>query len=106
RHSDIDTTGFLRLTLWHGVQVAEVALRPLPPEDTRFETVGLEHDLNTAQFQGKTIKLPAADKPAVVGGVPFVLPAKDEQGRTHIDLKPSWLPCGLAEGSWDPAYGD
>src|SRR5262249_45121932 len=45
-------------------------------------------------------------KPVVVGGVPFLLPAKDERGRTHIDLGPSWLACGLAEGSWDPAYGD
>jgi hypothetical protein len=106
RHPEIDTTGFVRLNLWDGVLVAEVALRPLPPEDLRFETVGLDHDLNTDKFKGEAIKLPAADKPVVVGGVPFVLPKVDEKGRTHIDLKPSWLPCGLAEGSWDPAYGD
>lgn len=106
RDPAIDTAGFLRINLWDGVQVAEVALRPLPPEDARFETVGLDHDLNTDRFKGEAIKLPPADKPVVVDGVPFVLPTADERGRTHIDLKPSWLPCGLAEGSWDPAYGD
>src|SRR5262249_16316253 len=36
----------------------------------------------------------------------FLLPAPDQRGRTHIDLKPSWLSCGLAEGSWDPVSGD
>ena len=64
------------------------------PKSTRFETVGLGHDLNTAQFKGEAIQrsaLPAAGKPVVVGGVPFVLPAPDARGRTHIDLKPSWL---------------
>src|SRR5262249_54724535 len=52
RHPEIDTAGFLRLNLWNGIQVAEVALRPLPAEDARFETVGLDDDLNTAQFKG------------------------------------------------------
>lgn len=109
KHPELDTTGFLRLNLWNGVQVAEVALRPLPPLDSRFETVGLDHDLNTAQFKGlaeKRESLPAAGKAVQVGGVPFALPAPDERGRTHIDLKPSWLASGLVEGSWDPAYGD
>lgn len=106
RHPEIDTTGFLRLNLWDGMQVAEVALHPLPPEDVRFETVGLDHDLNTDKIKGEAVKVPATDKPVVVGGVPFVLPRADERGRTHIDLRPSWLPCGLAEGSWDPGYGD
>jgi hypothetical protein len=108
RHPEIDTTGFVRLNLSNGIQVAEAALRDLPPQDPRFETVGLDHDLNTAQFKGEAVKresLPAG-KSVVVGGVPFVLPAADERGRTHIDLKPSWLRCGLVEGSWDPAYGD
>ncbi len=109
RHPEIDTGGFLRLNLWNGIQVAEVALRPAPPLDPRFETVELDDYLNTAQFKGITEKrdaIPAAGKSVVVGGVPFVLPKKDESGRTHIDLKPSWLACGLVEGSWDPAYGD
>jgi hypothetical protein len=109
RHPDIDTTGFVRLNLWNGAQVAEVALRPLPPLDPRFETVGMDDYLNTAQLKGEAVKreaLPAAGKSATVGGVPFVLPPADERGRNHIDLKPSWLACGLVEGSWDPAYGD
>jgi hypothetical protein len=106
RDPRIDSTGFLRLNFWNGAQVAEVALRPLPPENAGFETVALDHYLNTDKFKGEAIKLPAMGKPVVVNGVPFVLPVKDERGRTHIDLKPSWLPCGLAEGSWDPAYGD
>src|SRR5439155_9686626 len=76
RHPEIDTTGFVRLHLWKGIQLAEVALRDLPPEDPRFETVKLGHDLNTAQFKGDAVKrelLPAAGKPVTVGGVPFVL---------------------------------
>jgi hypothetical protein len=109
RHPEIDTTGFLRLTLLNGVQVAEVALRDLPAADPRFETVSLDHDLNTAQFKGEAIQrdaLPAAGKPVTVGGVLFTLPAPDERKRTHIDLKPSWLRAGLAEEGRDPAYGD
>jgi hypothetical protein len=109
RHPEIDTTGFVRLNLWHGVQVAEVAICPLPPQDVRYETVRLEDYLNTSQFKGvadKRDSLPAAGEPVVVDGVPFVLPAMDERGRTQIDLSPSWLSCGLVEGSWDPAYGD
>lgn len=109
RHPDIDTTGFLRLTFLNGTQVAEVGLRDLPAEDSRFETVRLDHDLNTAQFKGEAVKrdaLPPADKPVVVGGVPFVVPAADERGRSHIDLKPSWLRGGLVEGGHDSAYGD
>jgi hypothetical protein len=109
RHPEIDTTGFLRVNLWNGVQLAEAALRPLPPEDIRFETVTLDDDLNTSQFKGvadKRNSLPPAGKPVVLGGVPFVLPAVDEKGRTHLNLKPSWLSCGLVDGSFDPAYGD
>src|SRR5262249_6031087 len=121
RHPEIDTTGFVRLNLWNGVQVAEVALRDLPPEDRRFEPVELDHDLNTAQFKGEAVRRNALPPhptlsprggegrvrgPVSVGGVPFLLPVPDQRGRTHIDLKPSWLPCGLVEGSWDPAYGD
>jgi hypothetical protein len=109
RHPQIDTAGFVRLNLLNGIQVAEVALRPLPPEDPRFERIELDHYLNTVQFKGEAVKreaLPAAGKPISVGGVPFVLPAADERGRTHIDLKPSWLRAGLAEEGCDPAYGD
>jgi hypothetical protein len=109
RHADIDTTGFLRLTFLNGTQVAEATLRDLPAEEPRFETVRLDHDLNTAPFKGEAVKreaLPAADKPIVVGGVPFVLPTPDERGRNHIDLKPSWLRGGLVEQGHDPAYGD
>jgi hypothetical protein len=63
RHPEIDTIGFARLTFWNGIQLAEVALRDLPPADPRFETVDLGHDLNTAQFKGEAVKreaLPAA----------------------------------------------
>jgi hypothetical protein len=108
RHPDIDTTGFLRLNLWNGIQLAEVALHDLPAEDPRFETVDLGHDLNTDRFNGQPVRrdvLPAG-KRVTVGGVPFLLPTADERGRTHIDLKPSWLRCGLVEGGCDPAYGD
>lgn len=106
RHPEIDTTGFVRLTFLNGTQVAEIGLRDLPPLDPRFETVGLDHDLNSAQFKGEAVKVGPTDMAVEVGGVPFVLPSPDERGRTHLDLKPSWLGCGLVEGSFDPAYGD
>ena len=108
RHPQIDTTGFIRVNLLNGVQLAEAALRPLPASDVRFETVPLNDCLNTAQFKGEAVKRDAlvSGKPVTVGGVQFVLPEMDDRGRTHIDLKPSWLSCGLVEGSWDPAYGD
>ncbi len=109
RHPDIDTHGFLRINLHHGVEVAEVVRRELPAEDPRFETVALDHDLNTSQFKGEAVRrdaLPAAAKPVTVGGVPFLVPAADERGRTHLDLKPSWLRCGNVEEGRDPAYGD
>ena len=37
----VDPVGFLRLTLYEGVQLASVRLRALPAEDPRFETVRL-----------------------------------------------------------------
>lgn len=106
RHPDIDTTGFVRLNLWNGVQVSEVGLRPLPPLDARFETVGLDDYLNTSQFKGETVKRDALPmgKSVSVGGVPFTLPAGDQRGRTHIDLKPSWLRAGNVEGGQDPVH--
>lgn len=110
KSSEIDTRGFLRLQMYHGVQLAEVSLRELPTAgDPRFEMVGLEHDLNSAEFAGVKVareSLPAVGQTIIVGGIPFQVPPADERGRNHIDLKPSWLSAGLAEGSFDPAYGD
>ncbi|HET6879445.1 MAG TPA: hypothetical protein VFI31_04800 [Pirellulales bacterium] len=109
RHPQIDTTGFVRLHFLAGAQVSEVEVRDLPPQDPRFELVSLDHHLNTAKFGTATIErqtLPPAGQPVIVGGVPFLLPRPDERGRTHVDLKPSWLRCGLVEGGQDPVYSD
>lgn len=108
RHPEIETTGFVRLFCHNGVQLGEVSLRDLPPEDSRFETVPLGGYVNATQFKGQTLNRDAlpAGKPVAVGGVPFAVPALDERGRDHIDLSPSWVRCGFVEGSWDPAYGD
>jgi len=108
-HPEIDTRGFLRLNFWNGTQVAEVSLKELPPADAKFETVGLEHDLNTHKFHEAAVTaaaLPAAGSTVTVGGVPFVVPVADARGHTHLDLSPSWLAAGLVEGSIDPSYGD
>lgn len=106
-HPEIDARGFLRLQAYNGVQFAEVSLRELPSAgDPRFETVGLEHDLNSAELGGVKFALPAAGQPVTVGGVPFVTPPADSLGRNHVDLKPSWLASGFVEGSFDPSYGD
>jgi hypothetical protein len=109
RFPGIDTAGFIRLTFSHGTQLAEVSLRDVPPVGERFEQVELNDYLNSGQFKGDAVKrdsLPAAGKAVTVGGVPFVLPMTDARGHDHIDLKPSWLRCGLVEGGWDSAYGD
>src|SRR5437762_11051538 len=50
KHPEIDTAGFLRINFWNGTQVAEVTLRPLDPLDERYETVSLDHHVNTARF--------------------------------------------------------
>lgn len=109
-HPEIDSRGFLRLQMYHGVQIADVSLRDLPPSDNGpFEMVGLDHDLNSAEIAGVKLAreaLPSTAGPFKVGGVPFMVPAADAQGRNHIDLKPSWFSAGLAEGGFDPAYGD
>jgi hypothetical protein len=98
QHPKLDTTGFLRLDLGPGTEVAALTLDPLPPEDPRFEPVRLDGDLNSATFNGAALRLDAAGNPLAVGGVPFALPTADERGRDHIDLKPSWLNSGLVEG--------
>lgn len=109
-HPEVDPRGFVRINLWHGMQVADVSLREIPPvSDPRFETVQLDHYLNSAEFGGVKVareSLPPAGQKLTVGGVPFYVPAADDRGNNHVDLKPSWLGCGLVEGSFDPAYGD
>jgi hypothetical protein len=97
QHAQLETAGFLRVFCPRGSEIAGLALDTLPPEEMRFETVGLDGDLNSNQFKGEAIRLPGG-KPLQVGGVPFMLPAPDERGRDHIDLKPSWLNSGLVEG--------
>lgn len=108
RYPQLDTRGFVRLLFYNGVQLGEVSLRDLPPDDARFETVPLGGYVNAAQFNGQSLKRDAlpVGKPITVGGVPFALAAPDGRGRDHVDLHPSWLRCGLVEGGWDPAYGD
>jgi hypothetical protein len=108
RHPRLDTAGLFRLDLTHGAQLASLSVRDLPPEEPRFETVALDGYLNSGHFQGQALRregLPGAGKTVTVGGVPLLL-AVDRQGRDHIDLKPSWLRCGLLEGGFDGWSGD
>ncbi len=108
RHPKLDTTGFLRLTFGRGAEIAALALDALPAEDVRFETVALDGYVNAGRFRGEAVQriAPGPGKTLTVGGVPFVVPAPDERGRDHIDLKPSWLACGLVEGSFYGGEGD
>ena len=105
---DIDPFGMLKLTLFDGVQLGSVRVRPLPP-DNNYESVRLDGYLNAANFAGDSLRretLPAGGKDLAVQGVPFALPNADEKGRDHIDLQPSWLRGGLVEGPHDGWEGD
>jgi hypothetical protein len=104
-HPKLDTSGFVHLTCTRGVEIASLAVVPLAPADRRFETVPLDGYLNTDRFRGDVVKWSRPDR-IEVGGVPFVLPQPDEQKRDHIDLKPSWLSCGVIEGDFYAGYAD
>lgn len=95
-HPKLDTSGFVRATFTRGVEIASLAIVQLAPADRRFETVGLEGYVNADRFRGSPVELERRE--LEVGGVPFVLPRPDERKRDHIDLKPSWLACGLVPG--------
>jgi hypothetical protein len=104
----LDTSGFVQFIFNRGVEVASVAVVPLAAADRRFETVALDGYLNAEHFRSEAVRLDEhrKGKPVQVGGVPFVLPRPDERKRDHIDLKPSWLACGLVPGDFYAAYGD
>lgn len=109
RGPKIDPFGMVRLTLFEGVQLGSVRVRPLPPEDARFETVRLDGDINASQIKGAALpreSLPGGGKDLKLQGVPFVLPPIDAKGNDHIDLGRSWLQAGMLEGSFDPWEGD
>lgn len=98
KHPQFETTGFVHWTFSRGVEVASLAVVPLPAEDRHFETVGLEGYVNADRFRNESVVV--KEKAIRVGGVPFVLPEPDEQKRDHIDLKPSWLACGAVPGDF------
>lgn len=105
---DIDPFGMVRLTLFEGVQLASVRVRPLPAEDSRFDAVRLDGYLNAVKFRGDTVRRDSltTDGSVIVQGVPFTLPSADGRGNDHINLKPSWLRGGLVEGPHDGWEGD
>lgn len=104
RGPKIDSFGMIRLTLFEGVQLGSVRVRPLPPEDSRFEVIRLDGDVNAGKIKGAALQrdsLPGGGKDLKVQGVPFTLPAMDARGNDHIDLGPSWLQAGMLEGDFD-----
>lgn len=109
RGLEIDPFGALRLTLFDGVQLGSLRIRPLPPDDPRFEKVRLDNYVNATKIKGATLQrdaLPQGGQDLKVQGVPFLLPTPNEQGHEHIDLKASWLRGGLVEGPHDGWEGD
>lgn len=102
RYPELETAGLVRITCTRGVEIGSLSVRPLPSTDPRFETVGLEGYINTDRFRGDKVVL---DKRAFeVGSVPFVIPTPDERKRDHVELKPSWLACGLVPGDHAAAH--
>jgi hypothetical protein len=106
RHPKLDTTGLVRLRLYNGMRLASLALRDLPPEDPRFDTVPLAGYVNAGTLMGRAVRRGRLGETVTVGGVPCMLSPPDAQGRDHVDLKPSWLRCGLLEGAFDGWEGD
>ena len=105
----LDPFGLLKFTLFDGVQLESIRIKPLPPEDARFEIVELGNDLNTNQFGGAAVNrdsLPKPEEKVEINGVPFTFAAPDEKGRTHIDVQSSWLKCGALEGQFDGWEGE
>jgi hypothetical protein len=105
-HPSLDTSGFVQLLFTRGVEIASLASVPLSAPDGRFETVALEGYVNTDRFRGDTVKLHEQGKVVKVGGVPFFLPKPDSSKRDHIDLKPSWLACGVVPGDFYAIQSD
>jgi hypothetical protein len=107
-HPKLETSGFVQMTFTRGVEIASLSVAPLPPAEQRFETVPLEGYANSDRFRGDVVKLEGrgSGKPIQVGGVPFLLPPADAQNRDHVDLKPSWLSCGVLEGDFYAGEGE
>jgi len=100
--------GPLTVTLPANIELLSVETRALPVQPSLFEPVRIDHLLNAASIEGKTVQsasLPAAGEPAVVQGMPFVFPRRDARGNDHLDVGASWLQTCTLEGDSDPNRG-
>lgn len=99
RDPGIDIKGSSQIVLGPGVQLAAYEVTPL--QDKRgFLPIRLEGYANAKFFMGSTVKageLPA-EKQTVIGGVPFVFPAMNAEGKDHIDVSKSILRQANMEG--------
>jgi hypothetical protein len=105
-HPALETSGFVQFLFTRGIEIASVSIVPLSPGDGRFETVALEGYVNADRFRADTVKLPERGNVVKVGSVPFLLPKPDAKKRDHVDLKPSWLACGVVPGDFYAIHSD
>ncbi|MBI4028536.1 MAG: hypothetical protein HY360_26350 [Verrucomicrobia bacterium] len=107
--------GNFRIQLYEGAHLASIRIRSLPPEDSLFETVSIDHYLNASIIKGDKVaqaSLPVksqntgGDACATIQGVPFVWPRVDDRGNDHIAINRSWMQFGLLEGGFDGWFGE
>ena len=112
--TDVRPTGHVRLSVFEGAQLGSVRIRSLLSEDPLFETVELDHTLNAGKVgQASRLSAVGSEKidrqdacPALINGIPFLLPTPDDRGDDHIDVGRSWMRFGALEGAFDPWDGE
>jgi len=82
--------------------LAYLSAEPIDQPPAGYEPLPLRSHLNARQIGKTKLKDNAlhssADKPLIVNGVPFDVPARDEDGNDHIDLGNSWVPGARLSG--------
>jgi hypothetical protein len=85
---DVRADGFTHVTLSPGVQLASCEVKPWP-DTPGFVPLRMEGYANARSFLDtaaiKPGTLPSAE-PSLVGGIPFVFPAVNSEGKDHIDV--------------------
>jgi hypothetical protein len=94
--ADIVAAGTTQLSLTPGVQLADYRVTPWQ-ETPGFLPIHLDGYANGRALLGSTVK-PPADLRSTVGGIPFVVPELNAEGKDHIDVSRSHYRHANMEG--------